>query len=414
MGTARQPGVSDLPCESLRLASGLRVRLLPLPHLQSATVSCFFRVGSRYENPRTNGLSHFLEHMLYRGTEHHPEAHALSLAIERLGGTLDAATHVDFTSYDLTLPSESIVDGTRMMAEVLRRPLLTELQTEKQIIREEILEELNENGEQIDIDNVSRQLLFPDHPLGFSIAGPIENLDGFGTEDLKAHHAAHYTARNAVLCVAGAIRTWGGRRSRPVTFRWHARWGIADRAAPSGRRRSRTVSLCPRDWESNRGGGCRFIRRGYAGQTRRCFSWLDRILDDGLSTRVHRRICEERGLAYDAFAGNDTFEECGVFDFGASVEHQKVVPLVEATMASLQSSKMLRPQTTRSKKRSAAICGTYEPCATTRKIRRTLWGLAHSLVCRRRYRPSLSKYGLYARRTFETLQENTSTLKAPS
>ena len=82
----------------MTLPSGLRVRLIPLPHLQSATISCFVRVGSRYETAETNGLSHFLEHMLYRGTERHPAAHDLSLAIERLGGTLDAATHVDFTS----------------------------------------------------------------------------------------------------------------------------------------------------------------------------------------------------------------------------------------------------------------------------------------------------------------------------
>ena len=178
-------GVSlpELPAESLTLGNSLRVRLVPLPHLQSATVSFFVRVGSRYETAQTNGLSHFLEHMLYRGTEAHPAAHELNLAIERLGGTLEAATHVDFTSYDLTLPSETIAKGTELLAEVLRQPLLTELSTEKQIIREEILEELNEEGQQIDIDNVSRQLLYPNHPLGFSIAGPLENLDRFGTRD---------------------------------------------------------------------------------------------------------------------------------------------------------------------------------------------------------------------------------------
>ena len=100
--------MAPLPSESFTLGNGLQVRLIPLPHIQSATASFFVRVGSRYESAKTNGLSHFLEHMLYRGTERHPAAHELSLAIERLGGTLDAATHVDFTSYDLTLPPETI------------------------------------------------------------------------------------------------------------------------------------------------------------------------------------------------------------------------------------------------------------------------------------------------------------------
>ena len=92
MAKVRGVSLPALPSESFTLGNGLRVRLAALPHLQSATVSFFLRVGSRYETRRTNGLSHFLEHMLYRGTETHPAAHELNLALERLGGTLDAAT----------------------------------------------------------------------------------------------------------------------------------------------------------------------------------------------------------------------------------------------------------------------------------------------------------------------------------
>ena len=72
--------------------------------VRSLCIGIWVKVGSRYESREKNGISHFLEHMLYRGTVAHPAAHQLNLAIERLGGTLDAATHVDFTSYDLTLP----------------------------------------------------------------------------------------------------------------------------------------------------------------------------------------------------------------------------------------------------------------------------------------------------------------------
>jgi predicted Zn-dependent peptidase len=323
-------GVSllELPTEPLTLGSGLRVRLIPLPHLQSATVSFFIRVGSRYETAQTNGLSHFLEHMLYRGTRPHPAAHELSLAIERLGGTLDAATHVDFTSYDLTLPSETITKGVGLLAEVLRQPLLTELGTEKQIIREEILEDLNEEGEQIDIDNVSRKLLYPDHPLGFSIAGPLDNLDRFESADLRQHHTSHYAARNSVLCVAGAFD--------PVEMRAavHAHFG----GMPAGA--ALEPSRAPRDVASTRFSYVHehgsqtdvrlsFHTPGVASPEAPTLLLLARVLDDGLSTRVHQTICEERGLAYEAFAGNDTFEDCGVFDFGASVEHKKAPLLVE-------------------------------------------------------------------------------------
>ena len=305
------------------------MRLLPLPHLQSATVSCFLRVGSRYETAETNGLSHFLEHMVYRGTQRHPQAHELSLAIERLGGTLDAATHVDFTSFDLTLPGESIVEGTHLIAEVLQRPLLTELRTEKQIIREEILEELNESGDQIDVDNVSRQLLYCDHPLGFSIAGPVRNLDRFGVDDLKAHHAAHYTSENAVVCVAGQFDSRAIEDALQGAFGKMAKGRERRKACSSFNGAAKERFRYVHDPGSQTEVRISFHTPGVRSPHAATFLLLDRILDDGLSTRVHRLICEERGLAYEAFAGNDTFEECGVFDFGASVEHKKVSPLVE-------------------------------------------------------------------------------------
>lgn len=331
MAVASGPSLPELPTESLTLGNSLRVRLIPLPHLQSATVSFFVRVGSRYETAQTNGLSHFLEHMLYRGTAAHPAAHQLNLAIERLGGTLDAATHVDFTSYDLTLPPETIIQGIELLAEVLRQPLLTELHAEKQIIREEILEDLNEEGAQIDVDNVSRRLLYPDHPLGFSIAGPLDNLDRFESGDLRRHHAVHYTARNSLVCVTGAFD--------PLeigdTLRSHFEGMPAGRSMEPGRSPS---SRAPDRFSYVHEHGSQtdvrlsFHTPGVASSEAPTLLLLDRVLDDGLSTRVHQTICEERGLAYEAFAGNDTFEDCGVFDFGASVEHSKAPSLVEAVL----------------------------------------------------------------------------------
>jgi len=301
---------------------------MPLPHLQSATASFLVRVGSRFESRETNGISHLLEHMLYRGTEGHPAAHELNLAIERLGGTLDAATNVDFTSYDLTLPTETIADGVALLAEVLRQPLLTDLQTEKQIIREEILEDLNEEGRQVDIDNVSRQLLYPDHPLGFSIAGPIENLERFETVDLRVHHVDYYSARNSVVCVAGAF----DEKQIDQVIREHFDgMTVGDWVDPSPASEGRAPSRFAYVHEHGSQTDVRlsFHTPGIRSPEAPTMLLLARVLDDGLSTRVHQTICEERGLAYEAFADNDTFEECGVFDFGASVEHKKAPVLVE-------------------------------------------------------------------------------------
>ncbi len=328
MDAARRQSLLPLPSESYTLGNGLRVRVVPLPHLQSATASMFVRVGSRYESRRTNGLSHFLEHMLYRGTELHPAAHELNLAIERLGGTLDAATHVDFTSYCLTLPPENVLRGIEMLAEVIRHPLLAELGTEKQIIREEILEDLNEDGEQIDVDNLSRGLLYPDHPLGFSILGPLANLDRFDAHDLRRHHLAHYTARNSVLCVAGAFDMLDVRNAIERCFEQFAPGAPIDGPGPDGRGEERFAYV--HDSGSQTDVRVSFHTPGATSPEAPALRLLARVLDDGLSTRVHQTICEARGLAYEAFAGDDSLEDCGVFDFGASVEHAKVPRLIEA------------------------------------------------------------------------------------
>ncbi len=331
MAGASAAQLPSLPTEAFTLGNGLRVRLIPLPHLQSATASFFVRVGSRYENATTNGLSHFLEHMLYRGTETHPAAHDLNLAIERLGGTLDAATHVDFTSYDLTLPPETIEEGIGMLAEVLQQPLLTDLHTEKQIIREEILEDLNEQGEQIDIDNVSRRLLYAEHPLGFSIPGPLPNLDRFESIDLRTHHEAHYTARNSVLCVAGAFDEKPVRAALEAGFECMPSGAPVLGARPMADRPEERFAYV-HDHGSQTDARISFHTPGVKSPEAPALLLLSRVLDDGLSTRVHQTICEERGLAYEAFAGNDSLEDCGVFDFGASVEHQKAPHLVGTVM----------------------------------------------------------------------------------
>lgn len=329
MNAASARTLPELAVESLILGNGLRARLVPLSHLQSVNVSFFVKVGSRYESAASNGLSHFLEHMLYRGTERHRTAHELTLAIERLGGTLDAATHVDFTSYSLTLPPENVVEGVSLLAEVLQSPRLVDLKTEKQIIREEILEDLNEDGEQIDVDNVSRELLYPSHPLGFSIPGPLDNLKRFETEHLRNHHGTHYTARNSLICVAGAFDS--DEVARAIRTRFDALTpgsAVEPQRAPESRAPDRFAFVY--DHGSQTDVRLSFHVPGLRSPEAPILMMLSRLMDDGLSTRVHQRICEERGLAYDAFAGNDSFEECGVFDLGASVEHQKTPTLIEA------------------------------------------------------------------------------------
>src|SRR5579871_6134569 len=100
------------------LPNGLRVATVELPHLHSVSVVMYAKVGSRYESPRDNGLSHFLEHMLFRGTARLPDAFQLSWAIEALGGTLYAETGRDYSLYRISLHPESLVEGIKLFGEI--------------------------------------------------------------------------------------------------------------------------------------------------------------------------------------------------------------------------------------------------------------------------------------------------------
>jgi predicted Zn-dependent peptidase len=191
--------------EDFTLENGLRVLVAPDPQRHRAHVALHVRTGSRFETPETNGLSHFLEHMIYRGTPRLPSAHAVNDAFERIGGYLYAATQTDFGIFSMTLPRESLDAASALFGEVLRTPAFLDIEVEQEIVCEEILEDKDDDGRDVDADNLSRGLIYPAHPLGFTITGDEAHVRSFDLALLRAHHARHYVARGSVLTFTGAI-----------------------------------------------------------------------------------------------------------------------------------------------------------------------------------------------------------------
>jgi predicted Zn-dependent peptidase len=304
------------------LDNGLTVVVAPQPQLHRAHVALYVRVGSRFETARQNGLSHFLEHMLYRGTPSLPRAHDVNLAFESLGGYLYAATQVDFGVFSVTLPIETLSEATALFADVLMGPTFADIELEKEIVCEEILEDLDDEGRQIDADNLCRVLIYPDHPLGFTITGDETHVRSFDRAMLTAHHARHYNAANSVLAFSGAVEP-------EVAF------DLARQHFSRMPRGERVVSAPPVHAQ----GAPRFeLVENVSSQTelRVCFravpdrsehrasmDMLMRILDDGMSTRLYHRVCDDKGLCYDVSASYDGYDDDGVLDFAAGVQHSR-------------------------------------------------------------------------------------------
>jgi predicted Zn-dependent peptidase len=320
------------------LPNGLRVITVPQPHLHSASIAVLVKVGARHENARDNGVSHLLEHMLFRGSARYPSAYALNRAIEELGGTLHGATHSDFTLFEVMLPPANVANGIAILGELFAKPNFSELGVEKKIVREEILEYLDEEGREVDPDNLSRELMFGTHPLGMTITGSLDNVEQLGVPELRAHMQRHYVASNMVLCVAGpvderavlqaALKHFGKLRTGAPSVAV-----IAPKIEPRVRGMDRL--RCVQSQGSQTDVRLSFCTFGANDPRYLALELLVRVIDDGMSTRLHRRICEELGLAYEVFATLEPYEEAGVLDLGGAIEHSKAPLFVRSALTLL-------------------------------------------------------------------------------
>ncbi len=317
--------------EELVLDNGLRLLVLPTPGRVSASASLYVKCGSRFEESATNGLSHVLEHMVFRGSERHPTSTALNLAIEERGAHVEATTSVDLTSYEVLAPRETVLEAMEIFAEVFRAPRFEGFEVEKRILRAEIEEDLDEQGRSYDVSDLSRKQLFPGHPLGFSVSGTLANVARFTVADLQRHLARFYVASNAVLAVAGDL---GVDDVVAAARRAFGDWRCGDPVvveAPSAPPKKRFASLeDPGGAQSDLRAAWRTV--GAHAAEARALQVVERLLDDGLAARLQRRVVDEKGLAYHVSAGADLFEDVGTFDVQASVAHDKAPVLVREAL----------------------------------------------------------------------------------
>jgi predicted Zn-dependent peptidase len=316
------------------LPNGTRTVVIHRPHLHRAAVTALVGVGSRYETPTNNGLSHLLEHMLFRGTAQHTDAHALNDAIERLGGDLTATTHSDYSTYELSVPPDAVGRACSIVGAMLCSPAMGQLDVEKAIVREEILENVDDDGRLLDPDILSRRQVFGKHPLGLPITGTIANVERFTERHLRAHHEHYYVGSNVVVAVCSPHST---ERVQRMIDKGFASLGEGDSRVPSVARvkqRRARIDYFPR-MGSQTCVRLAFATPGEGAEMARAIEILARVLHDGMSTRLHRRICDELGLAYDVSAGLELFRDVGVFDVGACVAHESVPRLAREVLTML-------------------------------------------------------------------------------
>ena len=311
-----------------RLDNGLTVVTVAMPHLHSAHVALYARVGSRHEERANNGLSHFLEHMFFRGCEGYTTSTNLNDAVEDLGGTLDGYTTRDATAFHTTVHPDHVDDLTRIMGSMFLSPAFSDIDIERAIVLEEVLDALDERGRVIEIDTVAHRETFKDHPLGLSIDGPRKNIRRFQEDDLHAHRRRFYGAKNLVLCFAGNVKPKKCKRSAQRAFGPLFSGKRSRETAPSASvEPGRFTYVRCEDPQTRIRFSFRTVGDTHADHP--AMQLVRRVLDGGLSSRLQVELVEKRGIAYEVAADNENYNDCGLLNFELAVAHKKLVYAIE-------------------------------------------------------------------------------------
>lgn len=316
-------------CYTETLPNGLRVVTVEMPHLHSAEIVCYLGVGGRNETPSTSGVSHFLEHMVFRGTAQFPSSLELEQAFEAIGGAVNASTDAESTCFHSRVHPQCIDEGLGMFASMLRRPLLKDLDVERRIILEEAMEDLNAKGEEICPDNLSARMLWPDSPLGMPTIGTRESIEAMTLEDLQQHHRTFYSPRNLVLAVTGAVDRIRVLEAAIRHFGdWEGEPPPPTLPAPDFDPSGEPESLWVRDPDSQVTMQLAFRIPGRSSGYPVPSRIIRRILSWGATSRLMLRLRETLGLTYNVEANLSMFDDCGSFSIDLATAPANLVKAV--------------------------------------------------------------------------------------
>lgn len=321
------------------LPNGLRVVSQEMPDARSASVALFVPVGSRHEDEAHAGLSHLLEHLVFKGTREHPESGSLSQRIEGIGGGVNASTDRELTVFSAKVPAEHADVALESVSELALHPLLRrrDLRAEKPVIADEIRMYVDSPTDHV--FTLFDRLLYGRHPLGREIAGTIGSVRRATHDGVVGHWRASYRPAGLVLSAAGAID-----HDRMASAA--AEWG----ADGPGQARRATHSPVPEPAPDPAPAGTLRVSRRRLSQGNLCLGmpavarddpdrWaidlLGAILGDGMGSRLFMELRERRSLVYDVSTFSAMYTDTGTFGIHAGFDPEDAEAVVRAIIEQL-------------------------------------------------------------------------------
>lgn len=309
--------------EKLTLPNGLRVILAPMKEAATATVLITTATGSRYETKKENGLSHFLEHMFFKGTKKRPTALSISEELDAVGGEYNAFTSKDRTAYYAKVDAKH----TEMALDIVSDIFLNSTLPAEEIDRERgpILQELNmyEDTPVRHIGDVFEMLLYGEHPLGRDIIGTRENIKGFKRADFIRYLNRAYVASNVVVGIAGNFDVAWAKEVIERDFSGMRTGKNPERKRIIERQKAPAIRLQKKKTDQTH-----FILGvrtfDFSHEDRYVLAVLSTILGGGMSSRLFMAVRERRGLAYSVHTGTDAYHDAGYLATQCGVEHENL------------------------------------------------------------------------------------------
>ena len=313
--------------ERSELTSGVRVITERMPEARSVSIGMWFAVGSRDDPGEIAGASHFLEHLLFKGTQQR-SARSIALSVDAVGGEMNAYTTREHTAYYLRLPVAELHNGLELLADVVSAPAFREheLDAERDVIIEELL--MSEDTPDDLVITALYESLYPDHPLGRETLGSRDTVEAMTREDVAGFHQQWYRPRTAVVAAAGALDHQQVLAAVDGLFETGEPGVAPVRSAPSTGIRPLVVIDRPIEQVH--------VAVGWPalslGDDDRYAMWVaNHVLGGGMSSRLFQKIREERGLAYTVFTSPSSYSDAGSLIMYAGTAVNRLGELLSVT-----------------------------------------------------------------------------------
>lgn len=316
-----------MTCEVSKLSNGIRLVTNAMPHMESVSIGIWTLCGGRCESDDISGISHFIEHMMFKGTEKR-NSKEISEAIEGLGGVLNAFTSEENTCYLAKVPSKYFVQGLDVLTDMVLNSSFSEeeIEREKGVVLEEIKMYLDMPSHYV--HDLLNTIMWPNHPLGQMILGHEESIMAFTRDKLFEYKHSHYTTDNLVVAVAGKVDHSEVKNQLENIMANFADKGVNDFVKFEDKQSEPQIKIFDKDTEqAHIALGLTALNREHP--DRYVLQILNVILGGNMSSRLFQEVREKNSLAYEIHSSLERFADTGALVVSAGVEIKKLEKAVE-------------------------------------------------------------------------------------